>query len=382
MTVFQHVKDLIGKEDVNWGDSSSTFARETHTGGSVNISYIDAEIIPSTTLGGYIGDHLHEQNTDTGTTAATFKVDSDGNYAELSASGLSADRTFTFPDTGNQELIGSTDLASTSNGLGAALVGIEDSAGLLSSTDVESALAEIAQDVADITHPHGYKYGFDLNHSSDDAITIGAGMWSLWTDSYSLVYTNESKTFTLGSAGSNGTSEDLGNSTLYYIYIDESASTASLITVDCFRNHSTAPTFNSTRKGWMNTSNDRCIGAVLTDGTADILDFDTFGNFYRYAVPITEFSVSGSGVNYQSVDVSSSVPIFATRVRIQVATNTANTLYFDTSSSSSTPEGHYLAAGAVQTFDIQTNSSQVFYFKGTSDVNTTIYVVGYYLDKL
>jgi len=387
MTIFQHVKELIGKEDINFGDSSDTYARETHTGGSVNMHYIDAECIPSTTLGGYIGDNLHEQHTDTGTTESSFKVDSDGNYAELSASGLTADRTFTFPDTGDQELVGATDLASTSNSLGASLVGVEDSAGLLSSTDVESALAEIAQDVADITFPQGYKYGFELNQSSDEAITITAGMWALWTTSEVQVYTNETKTFTLGSAGSNGTSEDLdaGAQELQYIYIDDSAvisNDSALITTACFRNHTESPTYDSTRKGWRNTAHDRCIGAVLIDSSNDIVDFNTFGNFYRYATPVTEFSATASGTNYQAVDVSSCVPVFATRIRIQLGAATATEFLFDTSSSSTSPEAHYVAAASSQTFDIQTSSSQIFYFKGEASSVSTIYVVGYYIDRL
>jgi hypothetical protein len=40
-----------------------------------------------------------------------------------------------------------SDLASTTNGLGASLVGVEDSAGNFTATDVEAALAEIADDI-------------------------------------------------------------------------------------------------------------------------------------------------------------------------------------------------------------------------------------------
>jgi len=43
-----------------------------------------------------------------------------------------------------------TDLASTSNGEGASLIGIEDSAGDITATTVEGALAEIASDLADV----------------------------------------------------------------------------------------------------------------------------------------------------------------------------------------------------------------------------------------
>jgi len=389
MTIFQHVKDLIGKEDVNFGDSGNTFARETHTGGSINMSYIDAEIIPSTGLGGYIGDHLHATGGDSGTTVDTFEINSDGNGATLSTTGLTADRTFTFPNTGDQELIGATDLASTSNALGASLVGIEDSAALITGTTVETALAEIAQDIVDISHPQGYKYGFKLDHSSNTAITIEAGMWSLWTTSQSLVYTNSQLVFTLGSGGSNGSSENLdaGAQEIQYIYIDDSAvisNASALITASEFMNHTEVPTYNRTRKGWMNTSNDRCIGAVLVDASNHVLDFAVFGGeYYRYAEPILEFASGASGTVYQAVDVSSCVPKFATRIRIQVYNHGAiSTFHFDTSSSTATPDAHFIETVEAATFDIPVSSSQVFYFRGADDRDVAIYVVGYYIDEL
>jgi len=390
MSIFQHVKDLIGSEDLALGDSGSTFARETHTGGSINISYIDAEIIPSTGLGGYIGDHLHATGGDTGTTADTFEINSDGNGATLSTTGLTTDRTFTFPNTGNQELIGATDLASNSASLGASLVGIQDSAGLITGTTVETALAEIAQDVADISHPQGYKYGFKLDYSSTAAITIEAGMWSLWTTSQALVYANSQIVFTLGSGGSNGSSENLdaGAQEIHYIYIDDSAvisNASALITASEFMNHTESPTYNRTRKGWMNTSNDRCIGAVLIDASNHVLDFSVFGGYYyQYAEPVLEFAIGASTLVYQAVDVSSCVPKFATRVRLQVYNHEGSptTLHFDTSSSSATPEAHHIATDEAITFDIPVSSSQVFYFRGANDRDVAIYVVGYYIDEL
>ena len=129
MTVLQIVKGLVGEEDVNWGDSDSTFTRQTHTGGTTTIHYIDSKSIPAHTKGGVVDTYLHNQNTDTGTTSSTFDIDSDSNRARLSSSGLSSNRTFTFPDTSDQALVGATDLASTANTKGASTVGVEDSGG-------------------------------------------------------------------------------------------------------------------------------------------------------------------------------------------------------------------------------------------------------------
>jgi len=40
----------------------------------------------------------HTQHTDTGTTATSFKINSGGNEANLQTTGLTGDRSFTFPD--------------------------------------------------------------------------------------------------------------------------------------------------------------------------------------------------------------------------------------------------------------------------------------------
>jgi hypothetical protein len=40
----------------------------------------------------------HTQNTDTGTTATSFKINTGGSEADLQTTGLTADRDYTFPD--------------------------------------------------------------------------------------------------------------------------------------------------------------------------------------------------------------------------------------------------------------------------------------------
>jgi hypothetical protein len=65
-------------------------------------------VLTSGTLGGtatYIEiasklefDNSHTQDTDTGTTAQIFRIDKDGNYAELNASGLTTNRIQNLPD--------------------------------------------------------------------------------------------------------------------------------------------------------------------------------------------------------------------------------------------------------------------------------------------
>lgn len=387
MTLFTIVKDLIGKEDVNWGDSSSTFSRETHSGGSTSLHYIDAECIPSTTLGNYIGDHLHEQNTDTSTTSTYFTINSGGHHAKLDTTGLTADRTFTFPNTGDQELIGDTDLGSTSNGLGASLVGVEDSAGLLSATDVEDALAEIAAEVAAFAYPRGYLKGLEIDDSSDTQITLSAGCAHLGSEAtYKMVYSTATITFTLGSAGSNAASEDLdaGVQEIHYIYIDESSISSSTLAASNFRNHTDVPTYSASHCGWY-SGDDRCIGAVLIDSSNHVVDcYQISNNFMGFETAITEYGQAAAPDNMASLDLSSCVPTFATMAKVVVynAAGAHDLFIFDINSTGASNFVYYIDTAEFGTFDIPLNSDQTVYWAALKGGSTGVSVTGYYLDRL
>ncbi len=80
-----------------------------------------------------------------------FRVQDDGDTTKeiaLDASGITTGttRTFTAPDASGTWALSET-LASTANGDGASLVGIEDSGGIITATTVEGALAEIQTDL-------------------------------------------------------------------------------------------------------------------------------------------------------------------------------------------------------------------------------------------
>ena len=392
-TTFKLVKDLQGKEDVNWGDSSSTFTRETHLGGSIDIHFIDAECIPSTGLGGYIGDHLHRQNTDTGTTSTSFLISSAGNGVSLSASGLSATHIFTFPDGADQELVGGTDLSATTNGKGISMVGIEDAAGYFTGTDGETVLAELGANVNSILteeRNHARKSGFTLGYSSPSSITITGGMWGHNGTTNQYVYTTAQLTFTLGSAGSNSGSSDLGPNELHYIYIDDSAvvtaGTAELTAAE-FINRAAAgnsPTYAHDKYGWYN-GEDRCIGAILTDSSNNILKFNVFSNnYYAYNDAVSEFGTATSGTTFATLDLSSSVPVFATRTRLRLKSATAGTLYyFGIDNTSTTPEAQTVSTNnGLLTFDVPLSASQVAYWYASGAVNTDMSISGYYIDNL
>jgi len=388
MTIIENEVDLIGKEDIAFGDSSQTWDRKGYTGTTVPVHYIDASVIPApTSLGGFIGDHLHAQNTDTSTTASSYVI---GSKLELSSSGLTAKRTFTFPDSGNQQLVGSNDLASTSNSKGASLVGLEDSGSYYSSDNIEDALQEVGYSIYTLessTFNRGMKIGFKLGYSSSDTITIGGGIWAHAGTTNQHVKLTSQITFTLGPSGSNSASSNLGANEIHYIYIDDSAVVAlasSTLTENEFLNSTIAPTYNHAKVGFYN-GNDRCIGAIRTDDSGNILQFSVFGdNFYRYASPLAEFTTAAAPVAYSSLDVSSSVPRFATRVRIRITNVTGGTsLFFDTSSTSVTPEAYTMdSANKAYTFDVPTNNTQSIYWYASAANNVDIDVVGYYMDEL
>ena len=391
MSVLQLIRGLIGKEDVNWGDSDSTFTRQTFTGGTRAMTFVDDAVIPSSVHGDFVSTHLHKQNTDSLTTSTTFGINSAGNSVTLDGSGLSAARSFTFPDTSNQALVGATDLASNSNGIGASLVGIEDSAGQITATDVEAALAEnrAALDVVEAAaHNRGYKAGFVLAYSTASAITIGGGMWALTGTTNRLVTLSAQTTFTLGSAGSNGSSTDLGANQVHYIYIDDSAVESlgsSALTASEFINSTTAPAYSHAKAGWYNGS-DRAIGAVLTDGSNNILSFALFGgHYYRYAAPVAEYAMAAMPSVYTSLDISSSVPKFSTRARLRLECNTASTsVVFDTSSTSVSPEIRWFGAASTEamTVDVPISAAQAVFWYGNGSASANVQTGGYYVDEL
>lgn len=388
MTVLQIVKDLIGEEDVAWGDSDTTFDRQTHTGGTTAISYVDAKSIPANNLGGVVDTHLHTQNTDTGTTAATFKVTSGGNYAEISSSGLTGDRTFTFPDS-SQALVGATTLAAVTTGKGASTVGVFDTAGYFTGTDVEAVLAELAVDVAAVASYRGYKRGFTLGYSSTTTITIGGGMWDHIGTTTQNVYTASQISFVCGSGGSNAGSDDLDASNLHYIYIDDSAvvtAGTSLLTSSEFLNDKTAPAYSHAKSGWYNGL-DRCVGAVLTNGSSQIMAFKVYSDsVYTYTTTMpTEYASAAAPTAATEMDMSSSVPSFSTRARLMItATTDGQTFAYGPSATALDTDNFAGSKGtsANYSFDVLLDTGQSTWQTCSSNGAITVKTAGYYINDL
>jgi len=405
MTVLQILKGLIGKEDVNWGNSSTTFNRETHAGTTTPMSYVDAECIPSTGLGNYVGTHLHKQHTDTGTNATTFYVGLHGNAVGLQSAGQGTTRTFTFPEA-NQQLAGGSELATTNDATkGAGLVGVTDAGAYYSSTTVEAALQEIGSDVTTLqaqVHDRGYLKGLRLSYSSTTDIAIGGGTVSIRDGTNNVMSTLASQItqkFSGGGGNQNGNCVAFGASTLYYIYIDSATVDGSTsLEAGDFYNSDSAPTWDHIDIGWYLTNGayeDRCVGSFRTNASSEIVRFSHISdNYYKYQTHIaTSQTVAGASSCPESwssatEDVSNMVPKFARRANFTVAEGDAGAVYVyfagDTNNAilSYANEFVYLTQATSGTLDVSLTDTQTFYWAGSGGRLIGIHVNGYYIDEL
>lgn len=379
MTVLQIIKGLAGEEDINFGDSDTTFARQTRTGGTTNIHYIDDKSIPANTLGGVINDHLHGQNTDTGTDSTSFIINSGGNMVTLNASGLGADRAFTFPDTvTTQKLVGATDLASVTGAAtnGAKTIGVYDSGGYLTSTNVEDALAELAVSIAAIPLYTGFKRGFNLSFVSTSVINISIGTWDHFGTTHQIVYTTTSLNYNpvLSSDGIN------------YIYLDDSAIAAAgtnLINATMITNSTTAPTWSNTRCGWYNGL-DRCIGAILISSGA-VTEFRIFSNdYYVYKAANVLYTSANSPTTATSLDLSGYIPAFSTRCRIAVqhATDGDQVSFLPATGWAAKCQITIADTGEYHDGDLCLDTDQTVLWLTDTDSQTIIALHGYYMGDL
>jgi len=229
-----------------------------------------------------------------------------------------------------------------------------------------------------------------------DEIYIGPGCYHHYGSTRNrLVWWNSELTFKLGSAGSNGSSDDVddGAVTWHYIYIDDSAvnSLASNeLTAAEFLNDTTAPTWSDTYHGFYN-GNDRCIGAVLASAANAVLEFFHDGSEYiQYADNISEYSGAPSST-WTDVDLTSSIPGFCTRAALSIRAtygDAGSVLYCRVNGQTGATGIVLGTAGAAASYDtivsaIATSSAQVIEVKyDTATTNTVIInTVGWYFPR-
>jgi len=176
--------------------------------------------------------------------------------------------------------------------------------------------------IANVSPPGPQRSTF--SHVDDDTITIGPGVYFHDGTARQTVFWDADITFECfrpGTGGSNADNSAAGASEWHYIYLDDSAIVTQAspeLDADCFLNSTTAPTWSDAKHGWYNGS-DRCIFAILTDGTSDIVEFyHDGGDAVFYADNQTERSVSAldSASSWVDVDMKTSVPGFSTKAQV------------------------------------------------------------------
>lgn len=158
-----------------------------------------------------------------------------------------------------------------------------------------------------------------FEYSDTNTIKINAGGYFHDGTTRQWVFWDQQLTFDLGSGGSNSASTDLGASQWHYIYLDDSAIVTGGVpelTAARFLNSTTAPTWLQTGHGWY-TGADRCIFAVLTNSSSEIIEFwHDGGDYVQFGDRIVEANAITPSNTWTDVDMATSVPGFSTKANI------------------------------------------------------------------
>lgn len=233
-----------------------------------------------------------------------------------------------------------------------------------------------------------------FTHGDDDTLTIGVGSYFHDGTVRQTVFWDAAITFDLGSGGSNALSDDLGASEWHYIYLDDSAIVTQADTeldADCFLNDTTAPTWSDAKHGWYNGA-DRCIFAVLTDATNDLIAFyHDGGDLILWDAAIETITAQDVDTSWVDISTALMIPGFSTKAQIFARMNvrTTNDMQVDWRVNGSTDAtGHplFLCGTAASNMPsvhlpVMTDSSQLIELKcGASSTDTlAIDTEGWYL---
>lgn len=172
-------------------------------------------------------------------------------------------------------------------------------------------------------------------YTDGDTIQINPGgyfhdgttrQWVFWDTGITF------EAFRPGTGGSNASNSAASASAWHYIYIDDSAVVTNAspeLVAACFINSTDAPAWSAAKHGWYNGS-DRCIFAVLTDGSNAIVEFwHDGGDYIQWANAFSEAATIMPSTTWTDVDCASSVPVFCTKAQFsisQIYTNANATL--------------------------------------------------------
>ena len=136
-----------------------------------------------------------------------------------------------------------------------------------------------------------------------DEIYIGAGEYDLDGTTTAAYSWDSQLTFQIGSGGSNAASSAAGTSQWQYLYMDDSAISASPLVAASFLNATTAPTYNQSKHGWYNGS-DRCIFAFYIDSSGNIEKwFHDGGDYVMLSTNFNNGRTAGASASYQAITI-------------------------------------------------------------------------------
>jgi hypothetical protein len=225
-----------------------------------------------------------------------------------------------------------------------------------------------------------------VTYSDTDTVTLTPAVYHHSGTLEQAVYWDATLTYDFGSGGSNAASDDLGASQWHYVYIDDSALSGSTITAARLLNDTTAPSWSDGKHGYYN-GNDRCIFAVLTNGSSQIIEFFHVNDYVNFADEISELSAQDIDTTF--TDVTLSAPGFSDSAVITFTLNSLNTNvegYWRVNGQTGS-SGHTIASVAssgektINTFRVITDSSQKIEIKLNTNGTDTVEVStdGFYL---
>lgn len=272
---------------------------------------------------------------------------------------------------------------------------VSDSATALATQQSIKAYVDNAVATASPDSLAGFLSRTKFTYVDADTITLQSARYHHNGTAEQITKWDSALTYNFGSGGSNAGSENLGASEIHYLYIDDSELSGSTITAARLINNTTAPTFSATELGWYN-GNDKCIGAFLTDGSSNLLEFIHTNDIFWYANHIQELT-DGSNTAFTDVDMTSSVPRFATKIKLFAISSSGNgqtgEAYWRTNGQTSST-GHFIGTHARSNnrlsyidnqFDVVSDSLQVIEYQIIytvgSDIDLDLYVDGWYFPE-
>jgi len=219
-------------------------------------------------------------------------------------------------------------------------------------------------------------------YKDTDEIYINGGVYIHRGTTNQIVYWDSQLTYQFTS---------LGVSDWSYLYIDDSdlvTDGTNVITAARLTDSTTEPTWSDSKKGWYN-GEDRCIFAVLTNGSSEILEFFHDGDhvsFSEYIISLVQTDIDPA----DWLDVTLSAPKFTTKVQATVYSlfvDNGTTVYYRTKDRQVGTYGHIvhvitaLIVNAATTLTVTTNGSQIIEIEhGTAGACTSgVYTDGWYL---